>query len=200
MTPPSRSPESIYLEAAELESLEQERFLAQVCSGDESLRHAVERLRHAERSAESGIRQAIEAEAGRAAGRRHIGPYRVLRQLGQGGMGTVYLAARDDDEFEKVVAIKVARAAIDLADGGARFRHERQILARLEHPFIARLLDGGATPDGEPYLVMEYVDGEPVTRYAAAHSLDVRAALALILKVATAVEYAHRHLVVHRDL
>ena len=128
-----------------------------------------------------------------------IGPYRVVREIGRGGMGTVVLAERADGAFEKRVALKLVRAG--LADGLlARFRAERRILARLEHPGIARLLDGGTADDGRPFLAMEYVEGEPITAYSDRHHLGVEARLALFAQVCDAVAYAHRQLVVHRDL
>jgi serine/threonine-protein kinase len=131
----------------------------------------------------------------------HIGPYRLLSVAGAGGMGTVYLAERDDGEFTRRVALKLMRAMT--GDGALltrRFRAERQILASLEHPNIARLLDGGLTPDGIPYYVMEYVDGKPLDRYVAERHLSVRERLQLFRQVAAAVRFAHQRLVVHRDL
>ncbi|MET0556055.1 MAG: serine/threonine-protein kinase [Vicinamibacteria bacterium] len=131
---------------------------------------------------------------------RRVGPYRLLGLIGRGGMGDVYRAVRDDDHFEKVVAVKLVRTdvATELVHG--RLRIERQILAGLEHPGIARLLDGGATADGRPFLVMEYVEGTPIDTHAADHGLDVRARLVLFRAVCEAVQYAHQNLVVHRDL
>jgi serine/threonine-protein kinase len=126
--------------------------------------------------------------------------FRIERELGRGGMGTVYLGARDDGAFEQRVAIKVLRRGVDTDDVLARFRRERQILASFDHPHIARLLDGGATGDGRPFLVMEYVDGEPFTAWCATHRLDLPARLALFTRICDAVEYAHQRLVVHRDL
>ncbi len=126
--------------------------------------------------------------------------FRIERELGRGGMGSVYLGARDDGAFEQHVAIKVLRRGVDTDDVLARFRRERQILASFDHPNIARLLDGGATSDGRPFLVMEYVNGEPFTTWCAARRLDVGARLALFTKICDAVEYAHQRLVVHRDL
>ena len=131
------------------------------------------------------------------AGQR-IGPYRVERLLGRGGMGAVYLASRVD--FEKQVAIKVLNRGMNNDEVVRRFHHERQILARLEHPNIARLLDGGTGDDGLPYFVMEYVEGEPIDRYCARHGLGVRERLELFRKVCSAVHRAHQNLVVHRDL
>ncbi len=130
-----------------------------------------------------------------------IGPYRLLSVAGAGGMGTVYLAERDDGEFAQRVALKLMRSMI--GDGLAltrRFRAERQILASLDHPNIARLLDGGLTSDGTPYYVMEFVEGMPLDRYVAARQLPLRDRLRLFRQIAAAVRYAHQRLVVHRDL
>src|SRR5262249_18046526 len=133
------------------------------------------------------------------AGRR-IGPYRLAKLLGHGGMGSVYLAVRDDDHYHKNVAIKLLKRGMDTDFLLGRFRLERQILANLEHPFIARLLEGGATDDGLPYFVMEYVDGLPITKYCDEHSLELAERLRLFRLVCEAVQYAHQNLVVHRDL
>lgn len=129
-----------------------------------------------------------------------LGTYRPIRLLGQGGMGLVYLAERADGAFEQQVALKVVRP--DLLDRTfiRRFLQERQILAQLNHPGIARLLDGGALPDGRPFLAMEYVDGTPIDRYCDDHRLSIAARIRLFDQVLEAVAYAHRHLVVHRDL
>jgi serine/threonine protein kinase len=130
----------------------------------------------------------------------HLGPYQILREVGRGGMGNVYEAIRVDGGFEKRVAIKILRRD---AGGSAflrRFQRERQILARLEHPHIAGIFDGGETADGDPYFVMEFVDGIPITKYAEAHSLGIPAKVDLFLQVCDAVQYAHRNLTIHRDL
>ena len=128
-----------------------------------------------------------------------VGPWRLVREIGRGGMGTVHLAERADGRFEQTAALKLVRAG--QAPGIlARFRAERQILARLDHPGIARLLDGGLTDDDRPYLVMEYVDGAPITDYCDRHRLSVDARLGLFRQVCDAVQFAHRQLVVHRDL
>ncbi len=134
-----------------------------------------------------------------AAGAR-VGAYRLVRELGQGGMGTVYLAVRDDDAFHKRVALKILKRGMDTEAIVRRFRTERQILAGLDHPNIARLLDGGTTADGLPYLVMEYVDGVPLAAYADAHALDTTARLRLFQVLCRAVQYAHQNLVIHRDI
>src|SRR5262249_23025478 len=129
-----------------------------------------------------------------------IGPYELLQEIGHGGMGTVYLAARADDEFRQTVALKLIRRGMDTDLVVSRFRNERQILASLNHSNIGALLDGGTTRDGLPYLVMEYVDGQPIDRYCEAHRLPIRARLELFVLVCRAVQHAHARLVVHRDL
>ena len=129
-----------------------------------------------------------------------LGVYRVIREIGHGGMGTVYLGVRDDDAFQKRVAIKVLKRGMDTDSIVRRFRHERQILASLEHPFIASLLDGGSTPDGRPYFAMEYVEGQPIVDYCDTHRLDTPARLGLFRHVCAAVQYAHQNLVIHRDI
>jgi len=129
-----------------------------------------------------------------------IGRYRVLRQIDIGGMGEVYLAARADEEFRQQVAIKTMRPGLEGGDILRRFLVERQMLAVLEHPNIVRLLDGGTTEEGRPYLVMDYVDGRPIDDYAQAQGLSVEARLELFRTVCAAVHYAHQNLVVHRDL
>jgi serine/threonine-protein kinase len=129
-----------------------------------------------------------------------IGPYRVLRSLGQGGMGEVFLAERADEQFEQRVAIKLVRRGLLSKQVQSRLRVERQILASLEHPNIARLLDGGSTKDGIPYIVMEHIDGEPIDVYCDQHRLNVRQRLSVFRSVCDAVHSAHQNLIVHRDL
>ncbi|MEM9293999.1 MAG: serine/threonine-protein kinase [Acidobacteriota bacterium] len=129
-----------------------------------------------------------------------VGPYRLQEVIGRGGMGSVYAAVRADDEFEQRVAVKILQPWLADPELVRRFRGERQILANLEHPYIARLLDGGTTPDGRPYLVMEYVDGEPITDFCDRHRLSVDERVRLLIKVCRAVHFAHQRLVVHRDL
>ncbi|MGH8260841.1 MAG: protein kinase domain-containing protein [Steroidobacteraceae bacterium] len=136
---------------------------------------------------------------GRLAGQR-LGPYRLTAVIGSGGMGEVYRAVRADEEYRQEVAIKLVRAGQDLQFTAQRMRAERQILAGFEHPAIARLLDGGTTEDGIPYLVMELVDGRPITTYCDACGLAVRERLGLFLQVCAAVQYAHQRMVIHRDL
>ena len=138
------------------------------------------------------------ADAGAIGQGGRIGPYRLLRSIGQGGMGEVWLAERADASYSKQVAIKLISAFLGNRDAVDWFRRERQALARLEHPHIARLLDGGETPDGRPYLVMEYVDGIAIDLYA--DGLPVEQVIALFLQVCAAIEHAHRMLIVHRDI
>ena len=138
---------------------------------------------------------ALEDRAGET-----IGSYRIERELGRGGMGDVFLARRVDQEFDKLVAVKIVRRGPDLSEVLRRFRQERQILARLEHPNIARLLDGGSTADGLPYLVMEYVEGLPITEYCDSRGASIEDRCRSMLPVCDALLHAHRNLVVHRDL
>ena len=132
----------------------------------------------------------------------HIGPYRVLARLGSGGMGVVYLAAREGEGFQQRVAIKVLHHSMmsDARGLMPRFLSERSILARLEHPNIPRFLDGGLTRDGAPYIAMEYVEGTPINTYSDERNFTTRQRLSLFVAVCDAMQYAHQHLVVHRDL
>ena len=131
---------------------------------------------------------------------RRVGAYRVVESIGAGGMGEVYRAVRADDQYNKEVALKFVRAGQFDSLIYARFKNERQILAALDHPNIARLLDGGATDEGVPYLVMELIEGEPITAYCRSHGLNVRQRLELFLQVCAGVHYAHQHLIIHRDI
>jgi serine/threonine protein kinase len=131
---------------------------------------------------------------------QRFGAYLVIREIGRGGMGTVYLAARADDHYKKRVALKVLRADVNAQEVLSRFRHERQILASFDHPNIAGLLDGGSTPNGEPYFVMDYVEGTPIDQYCDSHSLTVAERITLFRQVCSAVQYVHQNLIVHRDL
>jgi serine/threonine-protein kinase len=175
--------------------------------GDPGLLAEVARLLAAHEAADARLDQGAAAMAPGAweelqtavAGRR-IGPYRILSELGRGGMGAVYLAVRDEAGFEQRVAVKLIKRGMDTDGIVRRFLRERRILAGLVHPHIARLYDGGSTADGRPYFVLEYVAGEPITRYAAERGLGIEARLALFLKVCSAVQYAHQRLIVHRDL
>ncbi|MEZ0472045.1 protein kinase domain-containing protein [Luteimonas salinilitoris] len=188
--------------------------LAEACGGDAALEREVLDLLAADtgtRAEPSGLAaegmalladlaQRDEAnERERLAGTR-LGPFRLLHRIGSGGMGAVWLAERADGEFAQKVAIKLIRSGWDEAEVDARFRAERQILAGLQHPRIAHLIDGGVTPDGKPWLALEYVDGIDLARYGERHRLDLKRRLELFLAVCEAVAYAHARLVVHRDL
>ena len=129
-----------------------------------------------------------------------IGPYRLVNELGRGGMGTVYLAVRSDDSFQKRVALKVLKRGMDTDAIVRRFRNERQILASLDHPNISGLLDGGTTPDGLPYFAMEFVEGQPIDEDCEARHLDTTARLQMFMKICSAVQYAHQNLIIHRDI
>src|ERR1044072_2572369 len=131
---------------------------------------------------------------------RHVGPYRIEREIGRGGMGTVYEAWRADGEFQHRVAIKLVNAGLDDDFVIKRFRNERQILAALDHPNIGRLLGGGTTPGGEPYFVMEFIEGEPLYRYAALRQMSMADRFRLFTQICDAVQYAHNKLVIHRDI
>src|SRR5262249_24395731 len=131
---------------------------------------------------------------------RRAGPYKLVSELGRGGMGTVYLAERDDDQYKGDVAIKLVRPGMDTAFFLARFRRERQTLARLQHPNIARLLDSCTTKDGLPYIVMECIRGNPTNAYCRDRRLAVDEILRLFLPVCAAASYAHHNFVIHRDL
>jgi eukaryotic-like serine/threonine-protein kinase len=183
--------------AAQKDPAARARFLGERCGGDSGLRAEVERLLAA--LDESGAFLEPPAPAGRDLSGGKIGPYLILEPAGQGGMGMVYRAVREDD-YRQEVAIKLVKREVETAALTARFRQERQALARLNHPNIARLLDGGSTADGRPYLVMEWVEGSSITAYANEQGLEVRQRLMLFLTMCDAVAHAHRNLVVHRDL
>ena len=129
-----------------------------------------------------------------------IGPYKLVRPMARGGMGEVYLGERTDGSYSQQVAVKLLRPGLEATGMLDRFRIERDVLARLSHPSVVPLLDGGATPEGRPYLVLQYVDGLPITEYCAERRLGRRARLRLFIKLCRAVQYAHSHLIVHRDL
>jgi len=186
--------------ALEQPAEEREAFLRESCGGDESLLAEVESLLTAYNSEKSSPPKAEAPYEFPNLIEEKIGQYKVIRQIGSGGMGTVYLAARSDDTFQKRVAIKVVQSAVDAGEISRRFQRERQILAALDHPSIARLFDGGTTQHGVPYFVMEYVEGIRIDHYCDRHRLSVRERIALFRQVCGAVQYVHQNLVVHRDL
>ena len=199
--------EELFEQAMELPEAERAGFVDNACAGDVEMHGELTALLAKAPSTGAWLRDAIGAEvqqlasdAARAQVGRRIGSFRLIRLLGRGGMGAVYLAERDDAQFSQRVAIKMLSYAIDSPEAIARLRDERQILAALEHPNIVRLLDGGSTDDGLPYLVIEYIEGTTVTAYAEQHQLSVRARIALIRQVCAALQYAHQNLVIHRDI
>lgn len=196
--------EQLFQGALDRDAAARPEFLGDGCHGDGRLRKAVDDLLRASTAAEANplwSEPAIRVEARfLAASNDHtaLDRYRLKERIGAGGMGDVYKAIRADDEFSKLVAIKIVQSSDpSMAD---RLRQERQILASLEHPNIARLLDGGTTAEGRPFLVMEYVDGLPIDRYVSERQPPLRELLDLFRKICAAVSYAHRNLIVHRDL
>ncbi|MEX2218552.1 MAG: serine/threonine-protein kinase [Phycisphaerales bacterium] len=205
--------ESIFFEVAALAPGDRDGAIARLCAGDPRLEAGVRSLvgsaarigsfleqpalgRGLEQVArEAGIREPPDELVGAT-----VGPFRITRRIASGGMGTVYLGARSDGQFEQTVAIKIVKRGMDSEEILRRFRAERQTLAALDHPNIARLLDGGVTPDGRPFLVMEHVDGKPIDTYCDEHRLRVRERLELFRAVCDAVHHAHKNLVIHRDL
>jgi serine/threonine protein kinase/tetratricopeptide (TPR) repeat protein len=196
--------EEIFDEALDMPEEDRAAWLVSRCGDDVALRREVELLlaAHEQRDSPLDIPAAVHAASmftDPARGRR-IGPYRVLRELGRGGMGVVYLAERDDGQYRRRVAVKVLRASQDAGELHQRFLAERQILASLNHAHIAQLLDGGVSDGQLPYLVIEYVDGLPITEYCDRQRLDISARLRLFREVCSAVHHAHQNLVLHRDL
>ena len=189
-----------------LEKPEDERaaFLDEACGGEVELRGEVESLLASHEGAGEFIEPAPAADSPVPADRlgigADIGPYRIVQLIAEGGMGAVYQAVRVDDLYRKVVAIKVIRRGVHGQYALRHFDTERQILAHLDHPAIAKLLDGGTTPDGRPYFVMDFIAGTPIDEYCDRRRLTVRERLGLFLTVCSAVHYAHQNLVIHRDL
>ena len=204
-----RQIEEVFQAALDLPHGEREAYFDRACADDEGLRREVETLvaqyesaggfidEPAYRRSDMGTLSADESEE--MIGRR-VGAYRVVGEIARGGMGTVYLAERADNVFRRRVAVKLIKRGMDTDHILRRFRHERRILAALDHPYIARLLDGGSTDDGRPYFVMEYIEGDPLYMYCDKRRLDVGERLRLFCLVCEAVEYAHRRQVIHRDL
>lgn len=196
--------EKLFQEVTELPPGVRERFLEERCAGDPKLREEVLSLIQYDTGAETTFGDALEAAAASvvvddAPGRR-VGPYRIVSEIGRGGMSAVYLGVRADGEFEKRVAIKLIKKGMDTDLVMDRLRQERRILAALEHPSIARLLDGGTTNDGRPWIAMEFVEGLLIHKFCERYALSKKDRCGLILKVCDAVAYAHRNFVIHRDL
>ncbi len=196
--------------ALDLAGDERSAFLDRACAGNPALRARVDALLAADavsgslldRPVLDSVPGLLEEDDDREPGAKvdRIGPWRVVREIGRGGMGVVYLAERADGQFEQRVALKLIKRGLDTDEIVGRFERERQILARLEHPHIARLVDGGVTDEGLPYIAMEYVEGVPLTEHCRSRGLGLAEVLGLFDQVCEAVQYAHRNLVVHRDL
>ena len=209
MTPDRwRQVEEIFQAALEQDPKQRPDFLDRACAGDASLLSEVESLIKSHEQAKSFIESPLLEEQTRILVdlphqpdvSRLIGPYKIIREIGNGGMGTVFLASRADDQYRKAVAIKLIRRGMDTESILSRFRHERQILASLDHPNIARLLEGGTTQDGLPYFVMEYIEGQTIDQYCDTQKLSTADRLKLFRTVCSALHYAHQNLVVHRDI
>jgi serine/threonine protein kinase len=195
--------------ALELPPTQRPAYLDQSCVTDPSLRIEVERLLADQQQVQrqfldtshfAAIAAAVLNEDQDFWAGRRVGPYRIVELIGTGGMGEVYRAVRDDDEYRKEVALKVVRAGQDSGLVIGRFKNERQILATLDHSGIARLLDGGTTEDGMPYFVMELINGQPITEYCDQRRLSITERLRIFLDVCAAVQHAHQHLIIHRDI
>ena len=197
--------QEIFLQAADVPPSERAALLDRMCGPDTEIRVEVESLLRADTTGESGVCAAIQSEVASMLDEpslvdTRLGSYRLLKQIGRGGMGTVYLAERADGQFRKQVAVKMVRPDMDTEFILARFRRERQVLGRLDHPNIGRLLDGGTASNGTPYFVMEYIDGDWITRYCKSQGLGVEQKVRMFLHICSAVQYAHLQFVVHRDL
>ena len=197
--------QEIFLQAADVPPSERAALLDGMCGPDTEIRVEVESLLRADTTGESGVCAAIQSEVASMLDEpslvdTRLGSYRLLKQVGRGGMGTVYLAERADGQFRKQVAVKMVRPDMDTEFILARFRRERQVLGRLDHPNIGRLLDGGTASNGTPYFVMEYIDGDWITRYCKSQGLGVEQKVRMFLHICSAVQYAHLQFVVHRDL
>lgn len=189
--------ESLFFEALEKDPAERDAWLQEACAGDPALLEEARAVLAAHMAVEEGGPDEVPPD--RRIGTR-VGAWRLDRLLGRGGMGEVYLARRDDDQYEQEAAVKLVRSGLPTHEMIRRFRVERQILAHLEHPNVATLMDGGVTPEGQPYLVMQYVRGVPIDEYADVQRLAIRERLRLFVAVCRTVQFAHSRLVVHRDL
>lgn len=200
--------QKLFDHAIDLNTEAQRAFLNQLASEDTALYEEVTELIRADQAAGTFLgKEAAEKVAPLLVEmdpdepeEQHVGAYRIVSRIGRGGMGSVYLAERDDGQFQQQVALKIIRRGLDTDDILSRFLYERQILASLDHPNIARLYDGGITEDGRPYFVMEYVDGLPIDTYCDANRLTPHQRLDLFRTACRAVQYAHQNMVIHRDL
>jgi eukaryotic-like serine/threonine-protein kinase len=199
--------ENIFYRACDIAPHERREFITNACGNDTELATLVFELLAADEIRATCLDAGPEFRPDRSredeTGTTHvdrIGPYNIIGELGKGGMGIVYLVERVDRQYNKRMALKLVKRGMDTDEILLRFRHERQILASLEHPNIARLYDGGAADDGRPYLVMEYVKGEPITEYCDNRRLTIENRITLFMTVCKTVQFAHQHFIVHRDL
>ena len=198
--------EAIFQNAVERPQSERSDYIKQACGADEELRSEVESLLASDSGGETvqsliadDIRKLEQASSSFEAGRQ-VGPYRLLREIDSGGMGAVYLGVRSDDQYFQIVAVKMIRKGMESPALIQRFRAERQILATLTHPNIGAILDGGEIDGGRPYIVMEYVEGQPITQASENRALSIRQRIELFRAVCSAVHYAHQKLIIHRDI
>ena len=199
--------EAVFQGALERPLAEREQYLADACRDDPELLAEIESLLESDRDAENALhslvaddltemtKSSVSADLG-----SQVGPYLLVRELDSGGMGVVYLAVRSDDHYFQIVAIKMIRKGLDSPELVQRFRVERQILATLNHPNIGAILDGGETREGRPFIVMEYVEGQPITLAGESRSLSIRQRIELFRSLCSAVHYAHQKLIIHRDI
>ena len=198
--------ERFFTELLELPAAQRAAQLAELGASHPTLQAELESLLAAAEQAQGFLSRPLlpqgwaDADCASSLLGQRVGPYRLMRELGQGGMGTVYLAERADGHYRQQVAIKLIRPGVDSEIVSKRFCAERQILAQLTHPHITRLLDGGKHADGRPYLVMEYIQGEPIDRYCHKQALSLHERLKLFAQVCAAMAYAHQQGVIHRDL
>jgi serine/threonine-protein kinase len=196
----------VFTAALELPVAERAAFITESCGADDAIRSEVESLLAAHEEPENVLEEntydlagQLQTEGNKYLGKR-FGPYSILRELGRGGMGSVFLAARADGEFEQQVALKIIRQSFADRELERHFRRERQILASLNHPNIAKLIDGGVSDTDELFLVMEFIEGQPLIAFGEHHQLTIEDRLRLFLKICRAVSFAHQNLVIHRDL
>ena len=199
--------QEVFQEALQRAAAEREAYLARACAGDEELRREVASLLASD--ADTGtlhslvaadLREWVQSAACSSELGQKLGPYRLLRELDGGGMGVVYVAVRSDEHYFQFVAVKMLRPGMASPALVRRFRNERQLLATLSHPNIGVILDGGDTDDGRPFMVMEYVEGQPITQASRTRGLNVKARVELFCAVCAAVDYAHQKSIIHRDI
>jgi serine/threonine-protein kinase len=209
-----RAVDEIFREALAREGEARDRFVRERCAGNPKLERRVVELLRASQAPDEVLEQSLDTarealwrsvlgadeHAGEDLSGQQIDIWRLTKRLARGGLATVYLAQRADGAYEQTAAFKVLRRGLDTDDLIARFRAERQILSTLDHPSIAQILDGGALPDGRPYLVLEYVDGLPITAWCEQHQSSIDERVSLLMNVLLALHHAHKHLIVHRDI